>query len=106
VDEIKKCSAVLSPLFIGRGEHGGCDTTTMMAERWRSLEGGLAKIFSLPWIDSDARDIGRGSGSFYASGASLSSTRTASTGAAAVSASEKKTTTSFSLARFLKRPKR
>ena len=75
MDEIKKCSAVLSPLFIGRGEHGDCDTTTMMAERWRSLEGGLAKIFSLVRIDSDARDLGRGSGSFYASGTSLSSTR-------------------------------
>jgi hypothetical protein len=60
VDEIKKCAAVLSPLFIGRGEHGGCDTTTMMAERWRRLEGGLAKIFSLPRINSDAREIGRG----------------------------------------------
>ena len=33
-----------------------------------------AKIFCL-WIGSDARDIGSGSGSFYASGTSLSSTR-------------------------------
>jgi hypothetical protein len=47
----------------------------MMAERWRSLEGGLAKIFSLLQIDSDARDLERSSGSFYASGTSLSSTR-------------------------------
>jgi hypothetical protein len=38
VDEIKKCPAVLSPPFIGRGEHGGLDTTTAMVKRWRSLE--------------------------------------------------------------------
>jgi hypothetical protein len=37
-DEIKECLAVLSPLFIGRGEHGGCDTTTATVKRWRRLE--------------------------------------------------------------------
>jgi hypothetical protein len=48
-------------LFIGQGNLRGIDTTTAMVGRWRSLEGGLAKIFSLPRIDSDAREIGRGS---------------------------------------------
>jgi hypothetical protein len=38
VDEIKECLAVLSLLFIDRGELGGLDTTTAMVERWRCLE--------------------------------------------------------------------
>jgi hypothetical protein len=59
-------------------------------KRWRSLEGGLAKIFSLPRIDSDAKRLGRSSGTFWRVRASLSSTSSTSTGDAALSTPGKK----------------
>jgi hypothetical protein len=93
-------------LFIGQGKPRGLDTTTATVKRWRSLETLIRRRSFRPWIGSDARDIERSSGSFYASGTSLSSTRIVAYWLKlAVDAGEDDGRV-FPLARFLKQAKR